>query len=94
MGSFSITVNIIGRNYKPTIQREDEELARKAQKLINERVKVYAKNYAYNDKQDLLAMCTLESTIKELKLESQTNYETSDLENKLIEIDKLLTDNT
>jgi cell division protein ZapA (FtsZ GTPase activity inhibitor) len=60
MSEFSINVNIAGRNYPLTIQREEEEYVRKAAQAINDNVKQLQQNYAVKDAQDLLAMTALE----------------------------------
>ncbi|MEI6764858.1 MAG: cell division protein ZapA [Bacteroidota bacterium] len=69
MSEFSITVSIADRNYKLTIEKEEEETVRKASKLIDEKVKEYARSYAFKDRQDLLAMVALQYTTSSLNLE-------------------------
>ncbi len=56
----SINVNIAGRPYKLSINREDEEKIRIAAKNINEKVKRIQEHFAVKDKQDPLAMAALE----------------------------------
>lgn len=60
MSEFSIKVNIAGRPYPLTIEREEEENVRRAAKNINEYIQELQENYAVNDKQDLLAMAALQ----------------------------------
>ena len=43
-----------------TINRDSEENVRRSVKKIEERIKFYEKNYAIQDRQDLLAMCLIE----------------------------------
>jgi cell division protein ZapA len=69
MSEFSITVSIADRNYKLTIEKEEEETVRKASKLIDEKVKEYARSYAFKDRQDLLAMVALQYTTSSLNLD-------------------------
>ena len=68
MGDFTIGVNIAGRQYKMTINPVNEEGVRKAAGLINEKVNEFASNYAFNDKQDLLAMVALQFTSEMMQL--------------------------
>ncbi|MFU8843514.1 MAG: cell division protein ZapA [Bacteroidales bacterium] len=62
MDELKITVVIADRSYRLTIERNEEEGVRKAANEINKKVKQYSENYAFNDKQDLLAMVALEKT--------------------------------
>lgn len=64
MSELSIKVNIGGRTYPLTIEREEEEVVRRAAKNINDYVKELQDNYAVNDKQDLLAMAALQMSTK------------------------------
>lgn len=64
MGELSITLRIADRPYKMTIDRRNEETFRKAARLIEEKAKAYATAYEYKDKQDLLAMVSLEYVVK------------------------------
>ena len=92
MGEFSISITIAGRPYKLMIEKEYEESFRKAAKLIDARINAYSNNYAYKDKQDLLAMVALDNTINLMQHELiKTETETA-LEKKLIEIDTALTE--
>lgn len=52
----SIKIKIADREYPMKIDPEDEEVIRKAGKLINEKIKSYAQQFGIEDKQDLLAM--------------------------------------
>ncbi len=93
MSEFTISVKIADRPYRLTIKREDEERIRRAAININEKVKQYSENFAFNDKQDLLAMVALEerssSMISNEKLKGTENTVLKDLE----EIDRYLQDN-
>jgi cell division protein ZapA len=59
MDELTITVTIAERPYRLTIKRSEEEIIRKAANEINKKIKFYSENYAYNDRQDLMAMFTL-----------------------------------
>lgn len=93
MEEFTISVNIADRPYRLTINREEEEVIRKAASLINDKVKNYSANYAFNDKQDLLAMVALEEATNALNSSSKL----SDIDNSVIsdlkDIDSLLAEN-
>jgi len=60
MSELSIKVNIAGRIYPLTINREEEQQVRKAAKEIEDNIKKLQDNYAVKDKQDLLAMTALQ----------------------------------
>jgi len=93
MSEFTISVKIADRPYRLTIKREDEERIRRAANDINEKVKQYSENFAFNDKQDLLAMVALEerssSMISNEKLKGTEETVIKELE----EIDRYLQDN-
>lgn len=90
MEEFTITVTIADRLYKLTIDRKEEEVVRKAAKLINEKINEYAKSYAFKDKQDLLAMAALQLTTISLNIEKKLTSSDIELQAKLTSIDKLL----
>ncbi|MCB0821957.1 MAG: cell division protein ZapA [Bacteroidales bacterium] len=89
MDELTISVTIADRPYRLTIRREEEEMIRKAAIEINKKLKQYSDNYAFNDKQDLLAMVALEKTTNALqseieleKNERELLLELSDIENE------------
>jgi cell division protein ZapA (FtsZ GTPase activity inhibitor) len=92
MGEFSISISIADRPYKLVIEKEYEELFRRAAKLIDGRIKTYSNNYAYKDKQDLLAMVALDNAINLLQHERNITEKETTLEKKLIDIDLALTE--
>jgi cell division protein ZapA (FtsZ GTPase activity inhibitor) len=92
MSEFSISITVADRPYKLVIDKEHEELFRRAAKLIENRIKTYSSNYAYKDKQDLLAMVALDNTINLLQHEHNTDEKDTNLEKTLIELDKALTE--
>ena len=67
MSTLSIKVNIAGRVYPLTIEREEEESVRKAADVINKNIKELQANYAVRDMQDLLAMTSLQISSDLLK---------------------------
>jgi cell division protein ZapA len=60
MSELSIKVQIAGRTYPLTINRDEEEGIRKVAKQIDENIERLASSYAVKDKQDLLAMTALQ----------------------------------
>lgn len=93
MSEFSITINIADRKYRLTIDKREEEIVRKAAKSIDELLKNYMKDYAFKDKQDLLAMIALQNTTSYLKKEVNNSSSNTTIIEKLAEIDKILSDN-
>lgn len=81
MSELSIKLNIAGRIYPLTIQRDEEESIRKAAKHIENSVKSFQENYAVRDKQDLLAMTALQLATQLIK--PQSEQEESDLTKEL-----------
>jgi len=90
MDELTISVTIADRPYRLTVRREEEENMRKAAGDINTKVKNYAENFAYNDKQDLLAMVALEKAINVLEIEKRHMDYSDKLKNVLIDIDSKL----
>lgn len=60
MSQLSIKVNIAGRVYPLSIDREEEEIIRKAADEINRNIKELQSSYAVKDSQDLIAMTALQ----------------------------------
>jgi cell division protein ZapA (FtsZ GTPase activity inhibitor) len=92
MPLLTVTVTIADRPYRLKIKSEEEEAVRKAVKVINEKVKAYADTYAYKDKQDLLAMVTLQFATYAVNYEEGSQVNDNKVIDKLNELDKILTD--
>lgn len=92
MEEIAINIVIADRSYKLTVARADEEKVRRAAALINDRVKSYSKHYAFKDMQDLLSMTALQFATSTVKYESELAFRNQDLEQKLNEIDSLLSE--
>jgi cell division protein ZapA len=90
MSELSISINIADRPYKLVIEKEHEELFRKAARLIDKKIKEYSSNYAYKDKQDLLAMVAIEYTTTFLQNERSATRTEQELDEQLIGIDQAL----
>jgi cell division protein ZapA len=87
-----ITITLEGRPYRLTINRNEEETIRKAAKLIEGQIIHYAKNYRYNDKQDLLAMVALHFATIAIHAQNEASFATNSLAPALIEIDSIMTE--
>jgi cell division protein ZapA (FtsZ GTPase activity inhibitor) len=92
MGEISIKINIADRVYPLKVSTEEEEIIRRAAKLINDRIKEFQENYAVRDKQDLLSMCVLHYATSTLKAEQKVMHEDTEVAEKVYELDELLTD--
>ncbi|MDP3463989.1 MAG: cell division protein ZapA [Bacteroidales bacterium] len=94
MENISITIHVADRPYKLSVTRAEEERVRKAAGIINDKIRDYGKTYAYNDKQDLLAMAALQYTVAALKFEAEMEFRDNHLDDKLSQIDALLSEQT
>ncbi len=92
MGEISIKINIADRVYPLKVNADEEEIVRRAAKLINDRIKEYQESYAVRDKQDLLSMCVLHYATATLKAERRAVNEDTEVAEKVYELDQLLTD--
>ncbi len=88
MSELSIKISIAGRVYPLTIERDEEEVIRKAAKMIDASVSVFQQNYAVKDKQDLLAMTALEMATKALQSENKSS--SKDTSEEMNEVNELL----
>lgn len=85
-----ISVIIAERPYRLTVSSEgEEEVFRKAALLVGEKMKNYATNFAFRDKQDLLAMVNLQFAVDHLRL-SNTEKGHMELKEKMKKVDNLL----
>ena len=69
---------------------EEEEIIRRAAKLINDRIKEYQENYAVRDKQDLLSMSVLHFATLALKADKKVSVEDTEVTEKVYQLDHLL----
>ncbi len=85
-----ISVIIAERPYRLTVSSEgEEEVFRKAAALVDDKMQKYATNYAFRDKQDLLAMVNLQFAVEYLRLDSTVEGQKK-LKEQLKDVDKLL----
>jgi cell division protein ZapA len=87
----NITVTIAGRPYRLKVNREEEEIVRKAAEKVNKTILEYSEAFEYKDHQDLFAMITLQATAYSIQLEEEKRFRDSELEIKLSELDGILT---
>ena len=90
MNELAISLNIADRPYRLVVEKDQEELFRKATRLIEKRIKDYSVNYAYKDKQDLLAMVALEYATSFLQNEELLKQQEGQWKTKLKEVDQVL----
>ncbi len=90
MDELSITINIANRPYRLKIKKEEEEVLRASAKKIESLSKEYAKNYHFNDSQDLIAMVAIQLANNSSSLEKQITYRDTEMTKKLKDIDKYL----
>ena len=90
MGEISIKINIADRVYPLRVNMEEEEVIRRAAKIINDRIKEFQDNYAVRDKQDLLSMCVLHYATATLKAEKRRVDEDTEVADKVYQLDQLL----
>jgi len=92
MGEISIKITISDRIYPLKVNVEEEEIVRRAAKIINERIKDYQENYAVRDKQDLLSMAVLHYATAVLRTEHMVQNQDTAVAEKVEELDSLLND--
>lgn len=71
MDKVKVKINIAGREYPMTVSVEEEEILRVAGKTINDIIQNFEKKYNVRDKQDALAMCSLQYVAKTLSNEKE-----------------------
>ncbi len=92
MDELAITVKIANRPYRMTVRASEEEIIRKAARLINEKINEYANTYAFNDNQDLLSMVSLWFATTSLKAETTLSSDENELIDGLMNLEKLLSE--
>lgn len=92
-GDVRIEIDIANRKYKVNISENDREIFNKASEIVNETLKRYASMYSYKDNQDLLAMVLLQYMTSYIRLQQKkTESDNKEIENRLTELDKYLTE--
>lgn len=90
LNEISIKVNIADRTYPLTIAASQEELVRKAAKMINDKMKALQQTFAVKDKQDILSMIALEAAVGLLTREDEQAAQQSQIDAQVLEIAGLL----
>ncbi|GAB4314159.1 MAG: cell division protein ZapA [Bacteroidales bacterium] len=87
LNELTISVTLADRPYRLKIQSNEEEMVRKAASKINEMIKQYSSSYAFNDKQDLLAMVVLDQALEAMRngAELDKTQQSIDMEVKAME---------
>jgi len=87
----NINVQLAERTYPLKVLKSDEEKVHSAVKLVNEKIKEYQAMYNGKDKQDYMAMCLLNFAVEHEKLQNTSRDNSRLLEDKMIELEKVLT---
>jgi cell division protein ZapA (FtsZ GTPase activity inhibitor) len=91
MGTQAITVRIAGKSYPMTVESpQEEEIIRKAERQIRERLKMYEDKYAVTDVRDLLSMCVLQFATEALEEEQKASGVEQDVLDRLKAIEQVL----
>ncbi|MEA3503883.1 MAG: cell division protein ZapA [Bacteroidota bacterium] len=93
MSEFEITIKIAERPYKLTVKKEEEEVVRRAAKILEEKTKEYSKTFATEDKQNVLAMAALDVALAEVRHEKEDTFMRKTMQKKLNALDELLNEN-
>ncbi|GGE93493.1 cell division protein ZapA [Chishuiella changwenlii] len=89
MSTQRIEIKIASRHYPMTINSDEEEMLLSCAEEINHILKQFEQKYAVSDKQDALAMVTIQLALREAKLKKQVkdNEEmTTERISKLLEL--------
>jgi cell division protein ZapA len=90
LDELSIKVSIADRLYPLQVKAAEEEVVRKAARLINDKLKVFEQQFAVRDKQDILSMCALELATELVTLRSDNLIEDKGLASHILEIQDIL----
>lgn len=90
MEEITITVNIADRPYRLKIKRDEETMIRHAVKEIELRLKEYSSQFAFQDKQDLLAMALLHFSATAIRAGNEAPKAGDDVVEKLKKLEEIL----
>lgn len=90
MEELSIKVNIANRSYPLTVQADEEEMVRRAAKLINDKLKDLQQLFAVKDMQDMLSMISLEIANELIRLKNTHSREQELLQKEVQQLQQLL----
>jgi cell division protein ZapA len=86
----SIKVNIANRSYPLTVQADEEEMVRRAAKLINDKLKDLQQLFAVKDMQDMLSMISLEIAYELIRLKNTHSREQELLQKEVQQLQQML----
>jgi cell division protein ZapA len=92
MKEFTISVSIADRAYRLKVNSDEEEYVRKATKMIDEQIKEYSQHFAYNDKQDLLAMSALHFALSSLRCDEEGASIRGQLDDRIDELESMVSE--
>lgn len=90
MADISIKLKIADREYPMRVNASEEEVIRRAGKVLNERIKAYQDKYRIDDKQDLLAMVAFDCWMEKNRQETEQQDNSSVIGTKLAQWDTML----
>ncbi len=90
MRELSIKIKIADREYPMKIDPDDEERIRRAGRIINEKIKQYAKQFGIDDKQDLLAMVAFDILVDKSQKEEIDIINDETIQEKVNSLNNLL----
>jgi cell division protein ZapA len=85
-----IKVNIADRIYPLTIRPEQEEVIRLSVKKIDQMIKQLEQSYAVRDKQDVLAMCSLQYATKLIQKDNSEDDSNKENLKKISNLNELI----
>ncbi|MCF0211394.1 MAG: cell division protein ZapA [Bacteroidales bacterium] len=85
-----VSVTILGKVYKLKVERSKESALRRAADLLDTQAQEYAKMFAHQDRQDLLAMVALSQITELFLLQDSLTFKDKELIDKLTDIDNAL----
>lgn len=91
MGDLSIKIKIGDREYPMKVKPEEEERVRLAGRLLNDKLKNFREHFRIDDKQDLLSMIAFDAQAGLLKSEQGKVELLKKIDDKIAELDDLLT---
>lgn len=92
MEEISIKIDIANRQYPLKIKRDTEQRVLKAASLISERIGEYEKQYAVNDKFDLVAMCLIHFATECVNLSEASSLERQQTGEAIASMQSAITD--
>ncbi|MCL2302778.1 MAG: cell division protein ZapA [Lentimicrobiaceae bacterium] len=88
-GKITIKITIAQRIIELTIMKEWERYYREAEKIINDSLFKFAKQWAFKDPQDRLSKLLLDEVVKNIECNERLQEYDEDLIPKMIELNEL-----